>query len=248
MRLKRSCGILLSLIFLASTLVAQPSLKPAIQTIGASNQSVSAATSFAQQQVRTEKKSIWAAIGYSLLVPGLGNLYADDFKTGRYYMGADVALWMTYGGFRAYGRWLKQDAQTFASEHSGASFDSKGDQFAVDLGNFANVYDYNDAKLRNRQFDLLYDPNSNFAWQWSSDDGRLHYKDLRIRGDAVIRNSQFVIGALVLNRIIAAVSAARSVSTYNRNVQTVGDWRLKADVKGGVLTAQNVELTLSRDF
>ncbi len=248
MRLGHFCGVLLGQLLLAGILLAQPTLRPAIQSIGSSNPTVSATASLGELQVRTEKKSVLVAIGYSLIVPGLGNLYADDFRTGRYYMGVDVALWMTYGGLRTYGHWLKQDAQTFASQHSGASFDGKGDQFAVDLGNFRNVFDYNDAKLRNRQFDLLYDQNSNFAWQWSSDDDRLHYKDLRIRGDAVIRNSQFVIGALVLNRIIAAISAARAVSADNLSVEALESWRLKADVKGGVLTVQNVELTLSREF
>ena len=248
MRLGHSCSLVVGQILLAGVLLAQPSIKPAIQSIGSSVPYVSTTPSLDQPQVRTERKSIWTAIGYSLILPGLGNLYADDLKTGRYYMGADAALWMTYGGFQAYGHWLKQDAQTFASGHSGASFAGKGDQFAVDLGNFASVYDYNDTKLRNRQFDLLYDPNSNFAWQWSTDGDRLHYKDLRIRGDGVIRNSQFVIGALVLNRIIAAISAARSVAAYNRSVQTLGTWRFKADVKGGVLTAQTMELTLSREF
>ena len=248
MRLGHFCGILLGQLILAGILLAQPTLRSAIQTIGATAPTISATPSLDDVEVRTEKKSVWVALGYSLIVPGLGNLYADDFRTGRYYLGADVALWMTYGGIRAYGHWVKQDAQTFAGQHAGASFDGKGDQFAVDLGNFTNVYHYNDAKLRNRQFDLLYDPNSNFAWQWSSDDDRLHYKDLRIRGDALIRNSQFVIGALVLNRIVAAISAARAVSAYNRSVQALGSWRLKADVKGGVLTTQNVELTLSREF
>jgi hypothetical protein len=248
MRLRHFCFAAIGLILLAGILIAQPTLRPAIQTIGAGVPAVSATSPMADLQVRTEKKSVWLALGYSLIVPGLGHLYADDFPSGRYYMGADVALWMTYGGLRTYGRWLKQDAQTFASQHAGANFDGKGDQFAVDLGNFANVYDYNDAKLRNRQFDLLYDPNSNFAWQWSSDDDRFRYKNQRIRGDAVIRNSQFAIGALVLNRIISAISAARAVSAYNRSVQALGSWRLKANVKGGVLTARNVELTLTREF
>ena len=228
--------------------VAQPTLKPAIQTLGSSSAPALASSLLGDQQIPTEKKSVWVAIGYSLVLPGLGDLYADNFRTGRYYLGADVALWMTYGGLRTYGQWLRQDAQGFATQHSGANFGGKVDQFSVDIGNFNNVYDYNEAKLRNRQFDLIYDPNSNFAWQWTSDDDRLNYKHLRIRGDAVTRNSQFVIGALVINRIISAISAARSVSLYNRTVQFIGSWRFKADVKGGVLTAQNLELTLSRDF
>jgi hypothetical protein len=236
------------LFFLAGTAYAQPSIKPSIQSIGSSGSSIGSTQILSGQQVRTEKKSVLLAIGYSLILPGLGDLYADNFRTGRYYLGADAALWLTYGGLRTYGRWLRQDAQTYAGQHSGANFDGKGDQFAVDIGNFDDVYEYNEAKLRNRQFDLIYDPGSSFAWQWTSADDRLNYKHLRIRGDAVVRNSQFVIGALVINRIISAISAARSVSVYNRSVQTVGAWRLSADVQGGVLTTQNLELTLSREF
>jgi hypothetical protein len=236
------------MLVLSNLSLAQSTLKPSIQSLGRSGQVPPISPSLFEGQVRTEKKSVLIAIGYSLILPGMGELYADNFRAGRYFMGADAALWITYGGFRTYGRWLKQDAQTFASQHAGASFDGKGDQFSVDLGNFNNVYDYNEAKLRNRQFDILYDPNSNFAWQWASDVNRTHYKDLRIRGDGVLRNSQFIIGVMVLNRIISAISAARSVSAYNRSVPTFGSWQLRTGVGGGAITAQTVELTLTREF
>jgi hypothetical protein len=248
MRLTSLCGLVAATTLVTSSCFSQFSLKPAIQSAGAAHSPSTNVSPLADPQIRTEKKSVLIAIGYSLLIPGLGDMYADNFRTGRYYMGADAALWMTYGGFRVYGNWLKQDAKTYAAENAAVNLNSKNDQFAVDLGNFNNVYDYNDAKLRNRQFDLMYDPNSAFSWQWRSEDDRLHYKDMRIRGDAVLRNSQFVIGVLVMNRLIAAISAVRSVSAYNRSVQSLGAWRLKADVTGGVLSAQNMELTLSREF
>ncbi len=188
------------------------------------------------------------AIAYSLVLPGLGDLYAGNSQTGKYFLASDVGLWVTYGAFRTYGSWEKQDAQTFAVERGGANFNGKGDQFAVDIGNYLSVYDYDAAKLRSRETNLLYDPNSSFSWQWTSDADRAHYKDLKIRGEAAIRNSQFVVGALVVNRIVAAISAVRSVSLYNRNLPALGAWRLRADVAGGVLATQKVELTLSRDF
>lgn len=239
---------MVGILLLANISLAQLTLKPSIQALGRSGPTLPGAPSLLEGQARTENKSVMVAIGYSLILPGLGDLYADNFRTGRYFMGADVALWITYGGYRSYGRWLKQDAQTFASQHADASFDGKGDQFSVDLGNFSNVYDYNEAKLRNRQFDLLYDPNSNFAWQWASDGDRARYKDLRIRGDGLLRNSQFIIGVMVLNRIISAISAARSVSQHNGSVKTLGSWQLSAGVAGGAITAQTLELTLMREF
>jgi len=248
MRLRLLYRTIFGLLLVSSSCLAQLTLKPSIQDLGRSGQALVSVPSLVEGQARTDKKSVMVAIGYSLILPGLGELYADNFRSGRYFMGADAALWITYGGFRSYGRWLKQDAQTFASQHADANFDGKGDQFSVDLGNFSNVYDYNEAKLRNRQFDLLYDPNSNFAWQWTSDGDRAHYKHLRIRGDAVLRNSQFVIGVLVLNRIISAISAARSVSEYNRSVPALRSWQLRTGVVRGVLSSQALELTLIREF
>ena len=193
-------------------------------------------------------KSVMMAIAYSLVLPGLGDLYAENFGTGKYFMGAVAAFWLTYGGVRIYGQWLKNDARTLAVQSASANFDGKDDKFEVNLGNFSDVLSYNYAKLRNREFDLVYDPRSNYAWQWSSDADRLHYKDLRNRGQSALSNSQFVLGALVLNRVIAAISAARSVSAYNRSVQAASSWRVSATVPGGMLAADGIELTFSREF
>ncbi|MBF8295173.1 MAG: hypothetical protein HW389_1718 [Bacteroidetes bacterium] len=248
MRLRLLYRTAVGILLVTSVSLAQFTLKPSIQALGRSTPALAAGPLLLEGQSRTEKKSVIVAIGYSLILPGLGDLYASNFRTGRYFMGADVALWITYGGYRSYGRWLKQDAQTFASQHADVNFEGKGDQFSVDLGNFNSVFDYNEAKLRNRQFDLLYDPNSNFAWQWASDGDRAHYKDLRIRGDGVLRNSQFIVGAMILNRIISAISAARSVSEYNSSVPSLGSWQLSTGGAGGVITTQALELTLTREF
>lgn len=200
------------------------------------------------QMAEKSNKSVLLAIGYSLVLPGLGEYYADNFATGKYFLGADAGLWLTYGGFRAYGQWLKDDAKTLAAQKASADFSGKDDKFEVNLGNFGDVISYNDAKLRNREYDLLYDPKSTFSWQWSSDVDRLHYKDLRNRGESTLRSSEFVLGALILNRVISAISAARSVLVYNRSIQALGSWRMSATVPGGMLAADGIELTLTREF
>ena len=239
---------LILLIILGSVLAyGQPNLKLEISAQMALTRAP-VTSSRASFQEEKPTKSVMLAIAYSLLLPGLGDLYAENFGTGKYFMGADAGLWLTYGGIRIYGQWLKVDAKTLAVQSASANFDGKDDKFEVNLGNFADVLSYNDAKLRNREYDLTYDPKSNFAWQWSSDADRLRYKDLRNRGQSALSNSQFVVGALVLNRVISAISAARSVSAYNRSVQALSSWRLNATVPGGMLAADGIELTFSREF
>jgi hypothetical protein len=247
MRLNKLCSLSLVIVVGSFTVLGQSKLKIEMSARMTSTPVVS--TSLAMEpQSDAPKKSIMLAIAYSLVLPGLGDLYAENFKTGKYFMGADAGLWLTYGGIRIYGQWLKDDAKTLAVQRASANFDGKDAKFEVNVGNFADVLSYNDAKLRNREFDLVYDPKSNFAWQWSSDGDRLHYKDLRNRGEGTLRNSQFVLGALFLNRVIGAISAVRSVSAYNRSVQMLGSWQLNARVTGGMLAADGLELNLSREF
>lgn len=247
MRMNLIFRILVGIVLSTTLMIAQFSLRPALQSLPPQEAAVEQLRSL-DTQPAGEQKSVLVAIAYSLVLPGLGDLYADNFQTGKYFLGAEAGLWVSYAAIGTYGYWLKQDAKTFAVDKAGANFTGKSDQFAVDIGNYLSVADYNDAKLRNRDAGLFYDPNSNFAWQWASDADRAHYKDLRIRGDVALRNSQFVIGALVVNRIISAISAARSVSVYNKRIQVLGSWRLRANVSGGMLATQNVELTLSKDF
>ncbi len=194
------------------------------------------------------QKSVTLAIVYSLLLPGMGHLYADDFSTGKYYFIGETGLWITYAGFRFRATWLRGDARSYALQHADAVFDGKDDQFAIDIGNYNSLQDYNEAKLRNREDEKVYETSRAFAWQWDSDANRLIYRDLRIRSDEVLRNSQFVIAAMVLNRLIAAFSAARSVSAYNRAVSLGASWHLDARVAGELPAAHGIELTLTKNF
>jgi hypothetical protein len=247
MRLKQICQTILVLVVGGNFAFGQSSLKFRMASQMAST---AAPKVFSMQEPQSEKprKSVLVAIAYSLILPGLGEYYADNLGTGKYFMGADAGLWLTYGGFRMYGNWLKDDAKTLAVERASANFDGKDDKFEVNIGNFSDVLGYNEAKLRNREYDLLYDAKSTFAWQWGSDSDRLHYKDLRNRGESTLRSSQFVLGALVLNRVISAISAARSALAYNRALQDLTSWRVSAGVPGGMLAADGIELTLTREF
>ena len=247
MRLIRPIHQLVAVALLATTTCfSQPILRLAIQhnALYGSEGDVN----FLREDVITPKKSVLLGIAYSLILPGLGDIYAKRSETGTYFLAADLGLWLTYGGFQAYGSWVKRDARTFATEKSGADFSGKPTQFEVDLGNFDTIDDYNQAKLRNREYDLLYDVSSSYAWKWSSEADRLHFKSQRIRGDEIIRNSQFVLGALVVNRIIAAVSAARSVSEYNKSLSASSGWQIRTEPSGPVWAADGFVLTISKTF
>jgi hypothetical protein len=174
----------------------------------------------------TEKKSVMLAIAASLVLPGMGELYAGSFESGKYHLIAEGGLWMTYAGFRIHSSRLKQDAETFAYQHAGVNFNNKDDQYSVNIGNFNTTDEYNQAKLRNREYDLVYSTDA-YKWQWDTDASRLRFKDLRIRSGEVKNNAKFIIAVVVVNHLISAFSAGRKAAAYNRALSALDDIQIQ---------------------
>lgn len=200
-----------------------------------------------QEEENAGRKSPILGIVLSLVIPGTGEWYAGNFSTGKYFLGADAALWITYAGVSSRGSWVRGDARSYAATHAGVSLNGKDEQFEVDLGNFLTTADYNQAKLRNREFDLLYE-TPGAQWAWDSDENRTVYRTLRIHSDELFQNSRFVLGALVVNRIISAFSAWRSVNRHNSSFGANQGWRVQAELQGGVLQMHGLTIKITKVF
>ena len=161
-----------------------------------------------QEQSAERKKPALAAI-YSLLVPGMGEVYAENFSSGKYFLIAEGALWLTFTTFEVYGNSLRDDSRSYATAHAGVNGAGKDDQFFIDIGNFLNTNAYNEKQLRDRQPDLLYDPAAGYNWQWESDAMRAEYRTERIRSEQMYNNKKFVVAAIIINHVASAINAAR---------------------------------------
>ena len=49
------------------------------------------------------KKNAGLAILYSLILPGMGELYAENYESGKYFTIADGVIWGFVAGFNIYG-------------------------------------------------------------------------------------------------------------------------------------------------
>jgi hypothetical protein len=178
----------------------------------------------------SSKKSVLFAIIASLIVPGMGELYAGSFESGKYHLIAECGLWLTYAGFRVHSNWISQDAQMFAKEHADANFDNKDEKYAVNIGNFKSTSEYNETKSINREYDLIYftDLHPDYIWNWDSDANRIYYKDRRIRSDQIKNDAKFIIGVVVVNHIISAFSAARKTVSYNKSISMIDNLNMHA--------------------
>ncbi len=202
-----------------------------------------------QDVTSINKKSGFTAVLYSLLLPGMGELYADGFDEGQYSLIAEGGLWLTYFSFQQYGNWLQTDARNFATAHAGASLNDKQDQFFVNLGNFNDTYDYNEKKLRDRDLEKVYDVNGSYFWRWDSDQNRKDYRAMRVSSERVLNNSQFVIATIIVNRLISAINAARLTRLYNQRLnENLGSWWLESSIINNGLKPDGLALRIVHRF
>lgn len=194
-------------------------------------------------------KSVGLAIVYSLLVPGMGELYAGGFASGKYFLMAEAALWLTYGAFEIHGNDLRDGARAFASARAGLSLAGKDDQFFVDVGNFLTMDEYNEKRLRDREPSRLYSPAAGQYWRWESEESRLTYREQRVSSEDMYNNRKFAVAAIVINHIVSAINAGRAAISYNSSLnQTLGSLELSSRPLGTPGGAHGVLVTLSKTF
>jgi hypothetical protein len=168
-------------------------------------------------------KSKGKAFLLSFILPGLGERYIGDNRKAAIFMAAEVTLWLSYAGFVTYRDWRKEDYKTYAAAHAGVGLDGKSESYFVDVGNYNSIYDYNAAKLRQRNLNDYYrDVDSNY-WQWESEQRREKFDQLRISADRADNRSLFVIGAIFANHILSAIDAIWTTHKYEKRREKILD-------------------------
>ena len=163
-----------------------------------------------------QPKSKGKAFLFSFILPGLGERYVGADRKATVFMATELTLWLSYAGFKTYRDWRKEDYKTYAATHAGVDLDGKSDSYFVDVGNYDTIYDYNAAKLRQRNLaDYYRDIEANF-WQWESQQHREKFDQLRISADRADNRSLFVIGAIFANHILSAIDAVWSAHRYEK--------------------------------
>ena len=188
-----------------------------------------------------EKKSVGLGIVYSLLLPGMGELYADAYSTGKYFTIADGILCGTLIGMNAYSNWQENDYKAYADSTGGVINDSNNDEeFYANIGDYTSVYTYNDQKALERNFNEMYDEEVYF-WEWNTTDDRRTYRDMWNSSETASNNIRFVVGGLILNRVISAINAARLVSSYNKSIEEEVSWNFSV----GFMNTPNLPTSLA---
>lgn len=179
--------------------------------------------------IEKSKKSAGMAIIYSLLLPGMGELYSGSYSTGKYFTIAEGALWITYIGMNSYGNWQKDRYTSFAASKGGVKTDGKDEEYFATISEYINVEQYNTEKALERNFSDMYN-SPGFAWDWKTNDSRRTYRSLWVSSEQSFNNLRFVVGAMLINRIASAINAVRLVAAHNKSLNEEVSWRFSAGV------------------
>ena len=171
-------------------------------------------------RIESDKKSPGLGILLSLAVPGAGHLYAGRMDVGKYFVTAEVMSWLGVIGLNLYGNYLRDDSRSFASVHAGFNKNGKDDNYYSNLTNFNNIYEYNNEKLRNGQYDLIYDVNTYF-WSWDDYNNRVTYDSQRKKSERVYNSRIIFATTLVVNRLISAISTLILINKGNLSSSSI---------------------------
>jgi len=191
----------------------------------------------------SEKKSVGLGIVYSLLLPGMGELYADAYSIGKYFTIADGLLWGTFIGMEVYSNWQENNYQTYATANADVDNNNKDADYYSTIGNYTSVFSYNEEKALERNYDEMLDPETDF-WKWNTTDERQTYRDMWTSSEQTSNDIRFVIGGLILNRVASAINAARLVTAYNNKLKEELSWNFSV----GFVNQQNLPTSLTFIF
>ncbi|MDW8466336.1 MAG: hypothetical protein RML35_09230 [Chloroherpetonaceae bacterium] len=155
------------------------------------------------------QKSSFLAVLLSFALPGIGEVYAERFDVGQYFLAADVALLVGFVALTVYGNVQRADYQSYARLYANISGD-KSEEFWRDIADWQNREAFNQFRLQRRQYALIYGPADD--WQWVSEAHRLRYREMRISSETAFQAGYYVLAAMGLNRLLSAINAARLVN------------------------------------
>ena len=141
----------------------------------------------------------------SLILPGLGELKMGHKDKARSFFIREAALWFVYLGGNSAANWYESDYNAFAALHANIDMQGKDYIFAVNMGQYDTMQEYNHAKSQQRQVDKKYVEGEGIEWEWDSTENRIEFDKLRIQSITYEKYASFAIGSLLIHRIISLI-------------------------------------------
>lgn len=193
---------------------------------------------------RSGKKQAWKALALSALIPGAGEYYLGHRGRARIFFTGEALSWVGYGSFRMYGHWRKDDMIRWARDRAGADLSGKSDFHQDMVGFYDDIDQYNNfGRVMDPDRPYLFDTPANH-WRWQDTTDQKAYRELKNQSREAYRRANFMIGAMVVNRIVSLVDVfqmvMRSRGKFDESMAAAEPARWRIQFDPGSLTQQVV--------
>ncbi|MCK5086335.1 MAG: hypothetical protein KAQ90_02390 [Melioribacteraceae bacterium] len=240
--------ILFSLLMITSIAAAQSNQSKSLEELKIYfNQTPILNSDTLEIQYNAQKKKTGLAIIYSLLLPGMGELYAGNYSSGKYFTIADGVLWGTLIGVSAYANNQEENYRAFAETHGGVDLEGKDSKYFADIGNYLDIYQYNRRQELDRNFEEIYNLPEDY-WNWHTQATRGEYRTMWKSSESANNSTRFIIGALILNRIASMINAIRLVNAHNNNLKKDLGWNVSFNYSNQLNIPDNFTMNFVTTF
>ena len=139
----------------------------------------------------------------SAIIPGWGEKSLGKTERARFFFNTEISLWTICLSTYTYANHTKMKYTAYAAEHAGINARGKTHKYWVDIGNYIDYEAHNSEHLRWRNFNELYEEED--SWRWDSSTRMKKFEDYRIKSDFLFKTGGYMIGAIILNRIISSI-------------------------------------------
>jgi hypothetical protein len=156
----------------------------------------------------------------SAIIPGWGQLMANNSAKGEIMLWTDGLIWTLYGGFRWYGVSRENDARLYARKYANANIKINNKKYYQALERYNSAEEYNAAIRREArslypddpEAQLNYIENNGYfgdsSWHWQNETLRFSFLEKRRVAQYAFMRASFCIGAAILNRLISIIDCA----------------------------------------
>jgi hypothetical protein len=182
-------------------------------------------TSVRAQSSETEilkHKSSGGALLRSVVVPGWGHAYVNDqWQKSRKFLVADATFLAATLGYRQSSDNALQSMYTSTKLKAGVEIKGRSKSFQLAVAQFNSLAEYNTYQEQTRNWDRFLENTPENQWNWTSEQDRIRYNDLRSRQESHSRQAGIFIGLMAVNRAVSGISSMVAARNHNRNMPLV---------------------------
>jgi len=165
---------------------------------------------FYEDEGSQSRKSVWSAVGLSILLPGAGELYLGHKNSAIIPLITEGIILTSAASFATFALWKEDEYRSFAAKYAGIDNTGKDEEFyrLITLWESRDLYNYY-LLLTERDEDILLPQNSEWFWEWRNDEDQLEFYDRWTSAERGWRNFRISLAAAGVNRLISVINVLR---------------------------------------